>query len=48
MITVDQLKDKSMVLLILPTIGCKSRLVGEILDKISDFKAWYRRDVAIA
>jgi hypothetical protein len=48
MITVDQLKDKSIVLSILPAMGCKSGLVGEISDKISDFKAWYRRDVAIA
>jgi hypothetical protein len=38
-ITVNQLKDKSIVLLILPVIGYKSGLVRKISDKISDFKA---------
>jgi hypothetical protein len=39
MITVNQLKDKSIVLSILPVIGYKNGLVEEISDKISDFKA---------
>jgi hypothetical protein len=39
MIIVNQLKNKSIVLSILSVIGCKSRLVREISDKISDFKA---------
>jgi hypothetical protein len=38
-IIVNQLKNKSIILLILFVIGYKSGLVRKISDKISDFKA---------
>ncbi len=46
---IEQLKDKYLALSMLTlAMGCKGRVVGEILDKIYNFKIWFKRDVTMA